>query len=228
MNNKTFLELSKEQTNPFKELYYEILDRFNSHDYDMAVSSMSERLKDIITRCKIQLECEAELLKGANEYIKSENDKEKIAEKLKQSFWSPEHGFFELPKNNAESEIKEINARIKVAARQNAPTSQISNGAHTFAELYECLDAFILAMIKQMAVLEHRPIYGRHDHVFWIRATLPTIAKAHLSVCFLIGPKHEKALKRFCIFSDEEIAAPDLNENIVKLITCFYVVNDLL
>ena len=248
---KTFLQLSKEQTDPFKALYYEILSRFNSHDYDMAVSSMSEGLNDIIIRCKIQLECEAELLKGAREYIeKSDSLVKKLessfAESLKmvneqtkhrssmekQDFWNPEKGFFSLQSQKAsenEQEIKEINARIKFAARQGAPISKISNGFHTFAHLFDCLDAFVVAMIKQMAVLEHRPTFGRYTTGdLWIKATLPTIAKAHSSVCFLVGAKHEKAIRRFAEFSHDEIEYPNLDENITKLITAFYVINDLL
>lgn len=150
----------------------------------------------------------------------------------KQDFWNPEKGFFSQAAHDAftnEQEIKEINARIKFAARQGAPISKISNGFHTFAHLFDCLDAFVVAMIKQMAVLEHRPTFGRYTTGdLWIKATLPTIAKAHSSVCFLVGAKHEKAIRRFAEFSHDEIEYPNLDENITKLITAFYVINDLL
>lgn len=150
----------------------------------------------------------------------------------KQDFWHHYKGIFAQAAQDAftnEQEIKEINARIIVAARMGAPISKISNGLHTFAHLFDCLDAFVVAMIKQLAVLEHRPTFGFYTGGYlWIKATLPTIAKTHLSVCFLIGAKHEKAIRRFAEFSHDEIEYPNLDENITKLITAFYVINDLL
>lgn len=150
----------------------------------------------------------------------------------KQDFWHPYNGIFAQAAQDAfinEQEIKEINARIVVAARMGAPISKISNGLHTFAHLFDCLDAFIVAMIKQMAVLEHRPTFGHYANGdLWIKAKLPTIQKAELSVCFLVGAKHERAIRRFAIYSDEEITMPNLDENITKLLTAFYVINDLL
>lgn len=150
----------------------------------------------------------------------------------KQDFWHPYKGIFAQAAQVAftnEQEIKEINARIIVAARQGAPISKISNGYHTFAHLFDCLDAFVIAMIKQMAVLEHRPTFGHYSAFnLWIKARLPTIQRTEISVCFLVGSNHERAIRRFAEFSDEEIIMPNLDENITKLITAFYVVNDLL
>lgn len=48
---KTFLQLRNEAENPLEKLYYEILSRFHTHDYDIAINSMSEDLRVIIISC---------------------------------------------------------------------------------------------------------------------------------------------------------------------------------
>jgi len=66
---KTFLQLSKEQTDPFKALFYFELSRLDASDYDKATALMTDDRREIYDRCKMKMEFDAELLKGANEYI---------------------------------------------------------------------------------------------------------------------------------------------------------------
>lgn len=69
MNNKTFLQLSKEQNDPFKALFYFELSRLDASDYDKATALMTEERREIYDRCNMRLEFEAELLEKAREYI---------------------------------------------------------------------------------------------------------------------------------------------------------------
>lgn len=46
-----FAKLRNETPFPFRKLYYEILNRFHPHDYDLALSQMSEGLREIIKGC---------------------------------------------------------------------------------------------------------------------------------------------------------------------------------
>lgn len=69
MNNKPFLQLSKELNDPFKALFYFELSRLDASDYKAATALMTDEQREIYDRCKIRMEDDAELLKGANEYI---------------------------------------------------------------------------------------------------------------------------------------------------------------
>ena len=51
MNNERFAMLRDATESPFLALYYEILSRFHPHDYDLALSVMSDDLKPIIIAC---------------------------------------------------------------------------------------------------------------------------------------------------------------------------------
>ena len=46
-----FAKLRNETPFPFRKLYYEILNRFHPYDYDLALSEMSEDLREIIESC---------------------------------------------------------------------------------------------------------------------------------------------------------------------------------
>ncbi len=50
-----FATLRNETPFPFRKLYYEILNRFHPHDYDLALSQMSEDLRKIIEDCTKQI-----------------------------------------------------------------------------------------------------------------------------------------------------------------------------
>lgn len=50
---KTFAQLRNEAADPLIRLYYEILNRFHAHDYDIALSSMSDDLRKIIEDCNL-------------------------------------------------------------------------------------------------------------------------------------------------------------------------------
>lgn len=72
---KTFLQLSKEQTDPFKALFYFELSRLDASDYDKATALMTEGQREYYDCCNIRIKFEAELLKGAHHYINGlEND----------------------------------------------------------------------------------------------------------------------------------------------------------
>lgn len=80
---KIFLQLSKEQTDPFKALFYFELSRLDASDYDKATALMTEERREIYDRCNMRLEFEAELLKGAKEYIAMSDS---VADELEDSF----------------------------------------------------------------------------------------------------------------------------------------------
>lgn len=54
--NKHFCEYRNEATDPFVQLFYDILSRYHTHDYDIAISGMSDGLRDIIMACNEKLQ----------------------------------------------------------------------------------------------------------------------------------------------------------------------------
>ena len=53
-----FQKLMRENKDPFRKLFYEILSRYHRDDFDLAISEMQVGLKQIIIDCKKEIDNE--------------------------------------------------------------------------------------------------------------------------------------------------------------------------
>lgn len=63
---KYFCEYRNEATDPFVQLYYDILSRFHVNDYNKALEGMSDKMRQIIMACNERLQSQSRLEQGAS------------------------------------------------------------------------------------------------------------------------------------------------------------------
>jgi hypothetical protein len=57
---KQFCEYRNQEQDPFVKLFYDILSRYHTHDYDIAIAGMSDGLRAIIEACNERLQSQGE------------------------------------------------------------------------------------------------------------------------------------------------------------------------